>query len=83
MKANIKIVADSYYAKEIVESMKIDNVDIPKGMDIKMSYTKNQIIVELSIEVTSSKSILTLRNTADEILEQITLLNNLLQKKDR
>ncbi|ARM76360.1 KEOPS complex subunit Pcc1 [Acidianus manzaensis] len=80
MKANLKIVVDTPNAKEITESIKIDNVNIPKDMTLSMTYTNTQITIEISIEVSSSKSILTLRNTADEILEQITLLDKLLQK---
>lgn len=83
MIASIKIVADTKYPKEIIESLKIDNINIPNNMKISMNYSDKQIFVEITINIESAKSILTLRNTADEILEQIGLLDKLLQKDDR
>lgn len=83
MIAKIKIVAETNYPKEIIESLKIDNVDVPDGMKISMNYDEKQIYIEISMEIKSARSMLTLRNTADEILEQIKMLEGLLQKNDR
>lgn len=83
MIANIKIEADSKYPKEIVESLKIDNVNLPEGMKILMNYDEKRIYIEISMEINSAKALLTLRNTADEILEQINLLEKLLENHSR
>ena len=81
MKISIKITYDTPYAKEIVESIKIDNVDIPKGMSITMSNEKeNRILIEVSMEIEDNKNILTLRNTVDDILQNIITLEKTLTK---
>ena len=81
MRISIKITYDTPYAKEIVESVKVDNVNIPKGMTINMYNDKdNRIFIEVSMEIEDNKNILTLRNTVDEILQNIITLERTLNK---
>jgi len=81
LKISIKITYETPYAKEIVESIKVDNIDIPKGMSIHMSVEKeNKILIDISMEIEDNKNILTLRNTVDEILQNIITLEKTLTK---
>ena len=81
MRISIKITYDTPYAKEIVESIKVDNIDIPKGMTINMLNEKeNRILIEVSMEIEDNKNILTLRNTIDEILQNIITLERTITK---
>jgi len=81
LRISIKITYDTPYTKEIVESIKVDNVDIPKGMRINMINEKdNRILIDVSMEIEDNKNILTLRNTVDEILQHIITLEKTLTK---
>ena len=81
MKISVKITYETPYAKEIIESIKVDNIDIPKGMSIHMSVEKeNKIIIDVSMEIEDNKNILTLRNTVDEIMQNIITLEKTLTK---
>ncbi len=81
MKAEISIQIQNQYAKEIINSLKVDNINIPKGMEIEMNYNENHANIKITMEILSPKDILTLRNTADEILEHANLVINLLENK--
>ena len=80
MKISIKITYDTPYAREIVESIKVDNIEIPKGMTINMNEKDNRVFIEVSMEIEDNKNILTLRNTVDEILQHIITLEKTLTK---
>ncbi|BDC19733.1 KEOPS complex subunit Pcc1 [Acidianus sp. HS-5] len=81
MRAEISIQIQNRYAKEIINSLKVDNINIPKGMEIEMNYNENCADIKISMEISSPKDILTLRNTADEILEHANLAINILENK--
>lgn len=81
MKAEINIQIQSPHAKEIINSLKVDNINIPQDMQIDMSYNENFANIKIIMEISSPKDILTLRNTADEILEHANLIINLLENK--
>ncbi|WP_240938761.1 KEOPS complex subunit Pcc1 [Metallosphaera hakonensis] len=66
------------HSREIMESIKVDNVDIPEEMKIEMTDLGNEIEISVEIEITSPKSILTLRNTIDEILAHVDMLTKVL-----
>lgn len=68
----IRIEVDTEDAEEIARALSVDNVDLPKGMEIKVEWREGKVIV--SIEMQGVESILTLRNTADEILTHIDAL---------
>ncbi|MCY0873692.1 hypothetical protein D1867_02080 [Acidianus infernus] len=81
MKVEVDIQIQSQYAKEIINSLKVDNINIPQGMQIDMNYNGNYANIKIIMEISSFKDILTLRNTADEILEHANLIINLLENK--
>ncbi len=74
----VKIRVKSNYAKEIANSIKVDNINLPKGMQITTDYTNDEIIVNISYNLDDVKGILTVRNTADEILTQIKTIEETL-----
>lgn len=80
MKIKVNITYDTPYSKDIAESIKVDNVDIPEGMSIELKYEENKIVVEVSMEIKEAKNILTLRNTVDEILQHIITIEKTLTK---
>jgi len=81
LKISVKITYETPFAKEIIESIKVDNVNIPKGMSIYMSVEKeNKILIDVSMEIEDTKNILTLRNTVDEIIQNIITLEKTLTK---
>ncbi|EZQ06953.1 MULTISPECIES: KEOPS complex subunit Pcc1 [Acidianus] len=90
MKFKLTISIDTKFAKEIEESLNVDNVNLPEGMEIKTFSSSDRLIIEISIMYKSPSSLLTLRNTADEILQQIdasmkitnTIRDSLNTKKD-
>jgi len=81
LKAEINIQIQRPHAKEIINSLKVDNINIPQGMQIDMNYNENFANIKIIMEISSPKDILTLRNTADEILEHANLIINLLENK--
>jgi len=81
LKISVRITYETPFAKEIIESIKVDNVNIPKGMSIYMSVeNENKILIDVSIEIEDTKNILTLRNTVDEIIQNIITLEKTLTK---
>ncbi|MCY0858951.1 MAG: KEOPS complex subunit Pcc1 [Sulfolobaceae archaeon] len=74
----VKIRVKSNYAREIANSIKVDNINLPKGMQITTDYTNNEIIVNIRYDFDDVKGILTVRNTADEILTQIKTIEETL-----
>jgi len=81
LKISVRITYETPFAKEIIESIKVDNVNIPKGMSIYMSVeNENKILIDVSMEIEDTKNILTLRNTVDEIIQNIITLEKTLTK---
>ncbi|BFH72663.1 KEOPS complex subunit Pcc1 [Sulfurisphaera javensis] len=74
MKISIRVTYDTKYAKEIAESIKVDNINLPQGMIIETNYEKDKIIVNITMEINEPRNILTLRNTIDEILQHISAI---------
>ncbi|QIW25049.1 hypothetical protein EWF20_13520 [Sulfolobus sp. S-194] len=80
MNITVEITYNTNYAKEISNSINVDNIDIPKGMNINISYEENKIIIKISMEITEPRNVLTLRNTVDEILQHISAIEKTLTK---
>ncbi|BFI76207.1 KEOPS complex subunit Pcc1 [Sulfurisphaera ohwakuensis] len=80
MNITVEITYDTNYAKEISNSINVDNIDIPKGMNIDISHKENKIIIKISMEITEPRNVLTLRNTVDEILQHISTIEKTLTK---
>lgn len=67
----VEIKVRTKYAKEIVESIKVDNINLPEGMEIDTSYDEEEVKVTITYTFSDIKGILTVRNTADDILVQM------------
>ncbi|AOL16081.1 hypothetical protein BFU36_04340 [Sulfolobus sp. A20] len=53
----------------IVNSLNVDNIDLPKGMEIESRVIGNdEIEIIIKMKIVNANDILTLRNTVDEIL---------------
>ncbi|GAA5418196.1 KEOPS complex subunit Pcc1 [Sulfurisphaera tokodaii] len=80
MNITVEITYDTNYAKEISNSISVDNIDIPKGMNIDILNKENKIIIKISMEIMEPRNVLTLRNTIDEILQHISTIEKTLMK---
>lgn len=67
----VEIKVRTKYAKEIGESIKVDNINLPEGMEIDTSYDEEEVKVTITYTFSDIKGILTVRNTADDILVQM------------
>ncbi len=52
----------------ILKSIEVDNVDIPKGMKILSEIDGSKLVIRVQMEIHEPKDLLTLKNTADEIM---------------
>ena len=64
----------------LAKIVNVDNINIPRGMEIKVEPTDDDLIVIVSMNIEKSSDILTLKNTADEIIQQINLIEKTLNK---
>ncbi|MCG3109727.1 hypothetical protein L3N51_02023 [Metallosphaera sp. J1] len=69
--------------REILNAIQVDNVDLPEGMSIEMKETGEGVEVVVEMKYSDPKSILTLRNTVDEILEHVEMLMNILKNDSK
>lgn len=74
----IRIELDSEDAEEISKAIQVDNVDLPQGMEIEVKGGDGKVTIVLKVR--DAESILTLRNTADEILTHVDALIKVLSK---
>lgn len=78
MISRIKIKYDTINSEEIYRSIKVDNINLPDSMKINVNKGKNYVEVNIEMEIKSSKDVLTLRNTADEILAHIEIIEKVI-----
>jgi hypothetical protein len=64
----------------VAKIVNVDNINIPRGMEIKVEPTDDDLIVIVSMNIEKPSDILTLKNTADEIIQQINLVEKTLNK---
>jgi hypothetical protein len=64
----------------VAKIVNVDNINIPRGMEIKVEPTDDELIVIVSMNIEKPSDILTLKNTADEIIQQINLIEKTLNK---
>ncbi len=56
----------------IINSLNVDNIDLPKGMEIDSRVIGNdEVEIIIKMKIVNANDVLTLRNTADEILLHI------------
>ncbi|MEM4911846.1 MAG: KEOPS complex subunit Pcc1 [Metallosphaera sp.] len=80
MYVKVRLELVTPFSKEMVDSLKADNIDLPHGMKIEMRDLEGKVEVCVEVELVDPKSVLTLRNTVDEILEHIELVDNVLKR---
>ncbi|MUN28338.1 KEOPS complex subunit Pcc1 [Sulfuracidifex metallicus] len=72
---SIEIRIEHEDAEEIRKSLDVDNVDLPNGMTINMvTEGENILVINLKMEVSRPKDLLTLKSTADEIMRHVEAL---------
>ncbi|BBG24241.1 KEOPS complex subunit Pcc1 [Sulfuracidifex tepidarius] len=71
---SIKIEVDYDKPEEIVRSIEVDNVDVPEGMRISSKEDANKAIIMIEMDVKEPKELMTMRNTADEIMRHVDVV---------
>lgn len=80
MKISITLRIRTSQPNNVAKIVNVDNINIPRGMEIKVEPTDDDLIVIVSMNIEKSSDILTLKNTADEIIQQINLIEKTLNK---
>lgn len=80
MKISITLRIRTLQPNNVAKIVNVDNINIPRGMEIKVEPTDDDLIVIVSMNIEKSSDILTLKNTADEIIQQINLIEKTLNK---
>jgi hypothetical protein len=75
----IELEINTIHGDEMRRSLEVDNIDFPKGLSMEMDYQEGKLKIRLKCEG-GPKILLTCRNTADEILEQIKSLEEVFER---
>ncbi|MEM0362716.1 MAG: KEOPS complex subunit Pcc1 [Sulfolobaceae archaeon] len=75
----LKIVLKCENPQIIIDSLKVDNVNLPKGMQIDNKVNNNTLEILIKMNINQPNDILTIRNTADEILTHIKAIQSALE----
>ncbi|MEM0187790.1 MAG: KEOPS complex subunit Pcc1 [Saccharolobus sp.] len=75
----LKIVLKCENPQIIIDSLKVDNVNLPKGMQIDNKVNNNTLEILIRMNINQPNDILTIRNTADEILTHIKAIQSALE----
>lgn len=80
MKISITLRIRTSQPNNVAKIVNVDNINIPRGMEIEVEPTDDDLIVIVSMNIEKPSDILTLKNTADEIIQQINLVEKTLNK---
>jgi len=80
LKISITLRIRTSQPNNVAKIVNVDNINIPRGMEIKVEPTDEDLIVIVSMNIEKPSDILTLKNTADEIIQQINLIEKTLNK---
>jgi len=80
LKISITLRIRTSQPNNVAKIVNVDNINIPRGMEIKVEPTDDDLIVIVSMNIEKPSDILTLKNTADEIIQQINLVEKTLNK---
>ncbi|MEM0091421.1 MAG: KEOPS complex subunit Pcc1 [Saccharolobus sp.] len=75
----LKIVLKCENPQIIIDSLKVDNANLPKGMQIDNKVNNNILEILIKMNINQPNDILTIRNTADEILTHIKAIQSALE----
>lgn len=67
----LKILLECKDAEVIEKSLSVDNINLPKNMIIESRSKDNSVEITIKMKIERANDILTVRNTADEILLHI------------
>lgn len=67
----LKILLECKDAEVIEKSLSVDNINLPKNMIIESRSKDNSVEITIKMKIERADDILTVRNTADEILLHI------------
>ncbi|BDB97191.1 KEOPS complex subunit Pcc1 [Saccharolobus caldissimus] len=67
----LKILLECKNAEVIAKSLSVDNINLPKNMIIESRSKDNSVEITIKMKIERANDILTVRNTADEILLHI------------
>lgn len=67
----LKILLECKNAEVIAKSLSVDNINLPKNMIIESISKDNSVEITIKMRIEHANDILTVRNTADEILLHI------------
>ncbi|WP_338600083.1 KEOPS complex subunit Pcc1 [Sulfolobus tengchongensis] len=70
----LKLLLECKDANIIMRSLNVDNVNFPEGMTIESNVKNNLLEITIRMQLKNANDILTVRNTADEILTHIKAL---------
>ncbi len=79
MKIEVEIEVDTPHAREVEEAVRVDNVDLPQGIQLTTYHTERAIFIVAKCECDDPKKVLTLRNTIDDILTHIKTVLQVLE----
>lgn len=79
----IRLEISTENPSEILNAIQVDNVELPEGMTIKMKENEKGVEIIVEMRYTDPRSILTLRNTVDEILEHVEMLERVLKSDSK
>jgi hypothetical protein len=80
LKISITLRIRTSQPNNVAKIVNVDNINVPRGMEIKVEPTDDDLIVIVSMNIEKPSDILTLKNTADEIIQQINLIEKTLNK---
>ncbi|AGE70149.1 KEOPS complex subunit Pcc1 [Sulfolobus acidocaldarius] len=80
MKIKISVKISTEASKIIMKSLEVDNVDLPRDMQINLHSDKESLTLEVEMPIKDPRDVLTLRNTIDEILQHINAIEKTLKE---
>ncbi|MCH4814479.1 MAG: KEOPS complex subunit Pcc1 [Saccharolobus sp.] len=72
----LRILSECEDAELIIRSLNVDNVNLPEGMSIQTKVEGKELEIVIKMRITKPNDLMTVRNTADEILAHIKALQS-------
>ncbi|ACP35940.1 conserved hypothetical protein [Sulfolobus islandicus Y.G.57.14] len=72
----LRILSEHEDAELIIRSLNVDNVNLPEGMSIQTKVEGKELEIVIKMRITKPNDLMTVRNTADEILAHIKALQS-------
>ncbi|AKA73610.1 hypothetical protein SULI_06525 [Saccharolobus solfataricus] len=72
----LRISSEYKDAELFIRSLKVDDVNLPEGMSIESKVEGKEFEIVIKMRVTKPNDLMTVRNTADEILAHIKALQS-------